>query len=197
MCDAAFGKVFKAVKIEKAAAAEAGSGFTKELGAEANTLNAELPEIHLGTMEYVAKPSKQGRIYETKVQELYKHERKADTNYGVELHGNKLKGRADWAFKSAGDVDIAIEAKYIKDWNKSVYNPARVKDKPYLQANHEKVLLQARKYQNTLDFQEVVYHTNSYEFANHYSTIFTQEGITKIKFVISPVEIKKKIGGNL
>ena len=53
------------------------------------------------------------------------------------------------------------------------------------------VLSQARKYQNS-NFYEIVYHTNSPEFAAFYKDLFNKEGLTKIKFYVSPVEFTKK-----
>ena len=45
---------------------------------------------------------------------------------------------------------------------------------------------QAKKYSSGFD-GGVVYHTNSPELASYYSKLFTDAGITKFKFVITPV----------
>ena len=45
---------------------------------------------------------------------------------------------------------------------------------------------QAKKYSLGFD-GGVVYHTNSPELARHYSRLFTDAGVEKFKFVITPI----------
>jgi filamentous hemagglutinin len=45
------------------------------------------------------------------------------------------------------------------------------------------MLLQARKYEGAFD--QMIYHTNSIELANHYSQVFFDAGTTTVKFVIT------------
>jgi hypothetical protein len=48
------------------------------------------------------------------------------------------------------------------------------------------MLVQAERYSKTFD--QVVYHTNSIELATHYNKVFTEMGMTNLKFIITPAK---------
>lgn len=84
------------------------------------------------------------------------------------------------------DENIAIEAKYVNDWTKSLRNPeSRNGTKPWAIAEQNKVLNQAMKYSNAFD--KVFYHTNSVDLADCYTPIFKNAGIKNFEFVITPI----------
>jgi len=73
----------------------------------------------------------------------------------------------------------------LQNWGSSLRNPdSSSGTKPWGVAEQNNMLTQAMKYNAAFD--GVFYHTNSVEFANYYSNMFNNAGITKIKFVITP-----------
>jgi len=52
-------------------------------------------------------------------------------------------------------------------------------------AEQAKMVDQAKKYSSGFD-GGAIYHTNSPELASYYSKVFTDAGVTKFKFVITP-----------
>lgn len=81
---------------------------------------------------------------------------------------------------------MAIEAKYVDDWATSLRNPeSKNGTRPWAISEQNKMLNQAMKYSNA--FSKVIYHTNSVDFANYYSNVFKDAGITNFKFIITPV----------
>ncbi|RML55265.1 putative Filamentous hemagglutinin, intein-containing [Pseudomonas amygdali pv. morsprunorum] len=85
-----------------------------------------------------------------------------------------------------GGKKTAIEAKFVDDWGSSLRNPASPSgSKPWSVAEQTKMVDQAKKYSSGFD-GGAIYHTNSPELASYYSKIFTDAGITKFKFVITP-----------
>ena len=151
----------------------------------------EFPLKPVSSMEKLSKPTKQGPLYQQKVAELYSGETKFSPKYDSKVGDILKKGEADYAFLNAESNPIAVEAKYIDKWDKSPYNPNYTKDRPFLINEKADVLTQARKYQNS-DFHEIIYHTNSPEFAAFYKELFQKERLTKIRVVISPVELIRK-----
>ena len=152
----------------------------------------EFPIKPVNSMEKLSKPTKQGSLYQERVAELYFGETRFPQKYGSQVGDTVRRGEADFAFLNTERKPIAVEAKYIDKWDKSSYNPNYTKDRPFLiKVSDTDVLSQARKYQNS-NFHEIIYHTNSPEFAAFYKDLFHKEGLTKIRFVISPVELIKK-----
>ncbi|WP_183135443.1 DUF637 domain-containing protein [Pseudomonas syringae group genomosp. 3] len=85
-----------------------------------------------------------------------------------------------------GGKKTAIEAKFVDDWGSSLRNPASPSgSKPWSVAEQTKMVDQAKKYSSGFD-GGAIYHTNSPELASYYSKIFTDAGIIKFKFLITP-----------
>nr|WP_314499563.1 polymorphic toxin-type HINT domain-containing protein [uncultured Chryseobacterium sp.] len=120
--------------------------------------------------------------YEDAIQDLYGGAANFNSRqYSAIVDGQLVNGVADNVVNINGRT-VAIEAKFVEDWNKSLRNP--LDKKPWAIAEQNKMLSQAKKYSNAFD--EVVYHTNSQELAEHYSQIFNQNGITNVRFEITP-----------
>jgi RHS repeat-associated protein len=89
--------------------------------------------------------------------------------------------------RTVNGVRTAVEAKFVTDWSKSIYNPAsKVGSKPFAKAVQSNQIGQARDYIN--EFGQVVYHSNSKELISYYSQVFSKSGLemSKIKFVLTP-----------
>lgn len=83
--------------------------------------------------------------------------------------------------------NIAIEAKYVDDWTTSLRNPDSPNgNRPWAITEQNNMLSQAMKYSNAFD--KVIYHTNSVDFADYYTQIFNDAGITNFEFIITPVK---------
>lgn len=81
---------------------------------------------------------------------------------------------------------MAIEAKYVDDWAKTLRNPeSQNGTRPWAIAKQNEMLSQAMKYSSAFD--KVIYHTNSIDFANYYSKVFNDAGITNFELIITPV----------
>ena len=91
----------------------------------------------------------------TRKNELLQSQRK----YRAMIGGKQVNGIADHVVDINGR-NVTIEAKYVKDWSKSIRNPnSKIGNKQFAIAEQQKMLLQAQKYSNAFD--EVIYHTNS------------------------------------
>ncbi|MBV8327736.1 Hint domain-containing protein [Chryseobacterium sp.] len=120
--------------------------------------------------------------YEDDIQNLYGGAANFNSRqYTAIVDGQLVNGVADNVAVINGR-NVAIEAKFVEDWNKSLRNP--LDTKPWAIAEQNKMLDQAKKYSNAFD--EVIYHTNSQELADHYSQVFSQNGITNVRFEITP-----------
>ncbi|WP_284464133.1 Hint domain-containing protein [Chryseobacterium sp.] len=120
--------------------------------------------------------------YEDDIQDLYGGAANFNSRqYTAIVDGQLVNGVADNVAVINGK-NVAIEAKFVEDWNKSLRNP--LDTKPWAIAEQSKMLDQAKKYSNAFD--EVIYHTNSQELADHYSQVFSQNGITNVRFEITP-----------
>ena len=120
--------------------------------------------------------------YEDDIQDLYGGAANFNSRqYTAIVDGQLVNGVADNVAVINGK-NVAIEAKFVEDWNKSLRNP--LDTKPWAIAEQNKMLDQAKKYSNAFD--EVIYHTNSQELADHYSQVFSQNGITNVRFEITP-----------
>ncbi len=107
--------------------------------------------------------------YEKQIQDLYGGAKtQAERAYTGIVDGLPVNGIAD------NVVDgIAIEAKYVEDWGKSLRNP--LDTHPWAIAEQQKLINQAKKYSDAFD--RVIYHTNSQEFMDHYSKVFKDNGV--------------------
>ena len=63
----------------------------------------------------------------------------------------------------------------------------RIGNKPWAIAEQQAMVNQAAKYSSYFP-GGAIYHTNSAEFAAHYSQVSKDAGITNFKFVITPVK---------
>jgi hypothetical protein len=85
---------------------------------------------------------------------------------------------------SIGGHNVAVEAKFVNDWAKSLRNPASaIGNKPFAVAEQAKMLEQARKY--SAAFDEVIYHSNSAELIAHYTKVFQDAGIPNFRFILT------------
>lgn len=123
-----------------------------------------------------------GQDYEKEIQNLYGGAANFNARqYSTIVNGKLVNGVADNVANINGKT-VAIEAKFVDDWNNSLRNP--LDTKPWAITEQNKMLDQAQKYSNAFD--EVIYHTNSKELADHYSQVFSQNGINNVKFEITP-----------
>jgi hypothetical protein len=96
--------------------------------------------------------------------------------------------------RTADDIAVingrrtAVEAKYVRDWDGSLYNPTgRVGDMPFSKKEVAGILAQARDY--CANFEGgVIFYTNSVEFADYYTKLFKDNGLTNFRFVIAPAQ---------
>ena len=116
--------------------------------------------------------------YEKQIQDLYGGAKtQAERAYTGIVDGLPVNGIAD------NVVDgIAIEAKYVEDWGKSLRNP--LDTHPWAIAEQQKLINQAKKYSDAFD--RVIYHTNSQEFMDHYSKVFKDNGVNNVEWILTP-----------
>jgi hypothetical protein len=127
------------------------------------------------------------KLYETAVSDLYGGQASYQARrYFASVGGQSLVGIADDVVSIDGEP-TAIEAKYVGDWAKSIYNPENAIGINSLASKvQDRILLQAAKY--SAAFQDVVYHTNSTEFAQVYSELFAENGFDNIRFIVTKVK---------
>ncbi|HEM7179546.1 TPA: RHS domain-containing protein, partial [Providencia stuartii] len=123
------------------------------------------------------------RAYEQKVQDLYGGKlSQSSREYTAIVDGKSVNGIADHVVNLNGKV-TAIEAKYVDSWAKSIRNPeSSIGKASFAIKEQQTVLSQAKKY--SAAFDEVIYHTNSADFAAHYNTIFKNAGLENITFKV-------------
>jgi filamentous hemagglutinin len=128
------------------------------------------------------------RSYESGVRSLYGDTSSyLERSYSVKIGKKKVNGVADAVTQIAGQ-DVAIEAKYVEDWAKSLRNPqSKYGQRIWALREQRKMVAQARKYTGGAYSGGVYYHTNSRELAAHYTRAFNEAGITNFKFFITPV----------
>jgi filamentous hemagglutinin len=107
--------------------------------------------------------------------------------YQTVVNGQVVNGVAD-GVTSIGGKTTAVEAKFVGNWSESIRNPASpIGNQPWAVAEQQAMVNQAAKYSANFE-GGVIYHTNSAEFAAHYSQVFKDAGITNFQFVITPVK---------
>ncbi len=131
------------------------------------------------------KATKKGHQYERCIRALYGDTPFNSRKYTAIINGEIVSGVADNITK-VGGKNTAIEAKYVKDWSKSIRNPnSKIGNKPFAIAEQQNMLSQAQKYSTAFP-GGVTYHTNSPELASHYTKVFQDAGINNFKFEITP-----------
>jgi len=111
--------------------------------------------------------------------------------YKAIVDGELHEGVADNVVRE-GNRSVAIEAKYVRNWETSIRNPNSPislgqrfeKGAEFAAAERSRIILQARKYSDA--FSEVIYHSNSQEFIEHYSRVFADHGLHNIRFRLFP-----------
>ncbi|MDR6411297.1 LysM peptidoglycan-binding domain-containing protein [Paraburkholderia terricola] len=125
-----------------------------------------------------------GKSYEIGVRGLYGDVPFQQRQYDAVVGGRYVEGVADNVVQIGGNR-VAIEAKFVNVWEKSMRNPSSGKGAmPWAVTEQQTMLSQAMKYDAAFD--QVIYHTNSVEFATHYSNVFSHAGVNNFKFVITP-----------
>ncbi|MBB4576271.1 hemagglutinin repeat-containing protein [Rhizobium lentis] len=125
--------------------------------------------------------------YEENVREEYDNATAEERRYQTVVDGEVVNGVADDVTRIDGKL-TAVEAKYVADWTKSIRNPfGTIGSWSWSKTEQAKVLAQAKKYSQAFA-GGVIYHTNSVEFANYYSKVFLANGITNVKFLLTPVK---------
>lgn len=108
-----------------------------------------------------------------------------DINLRLHLDGIVETGYADYLI-IFNNKPMPIEAKYVKKWDKSFYNPEYLlKYSSWAPDEVGRLLHQAKRYNAA--FSEVVYHTNCMELANYYTKLFNENGVKNFEFVITPI----------
>ncbi|MEI1248377.1 hemagglutinin repeat-containing protein [Rhizobium aouanii] len=125
--------------------------------------------------------------YEENVREKYDNATAEEREYQTVIDGKIVNGVAD-AVTQIDGKPTAVEAKYVDNWTKSIRNPfGSIGSWSWSKTEQAKVLAQAKKYSQAFE-GGVIYHTNSVEFANYYSKVFLANGITNVKFLLTPIK---------
>ncbi|WP_456320574.1 hemagglutinin repeat-containing protein [Rhizobium laguerreae] len=125
--------------------------------------------------------------YEKNVREKYDNATAEEREYQTVIDGKIVNGVADAVTKIDGKP-TAVEAKYVGNWTKSIRNPfGSIGSWSWSKTEQAKVLAQAKKYSQAFE-GGVIYHTNSVEFANYYLKVFLANGITNVKFLLTPIK---------
>jgi len=127
-----------------------------------------------------------GKSYESGIRALYGNDVSfAERSYQTIVNGKLVNGIADHVIELNGQR-TAVEAKFVEDWNTSLRNPDGSNGSyPWSVREQQKMLNQAAKYSAFFD-GGVIYHTNSVDFATHYTNMFTKLGVDNFRFVITP-----------
>jgi hypothetical protein len=126
-----------------------------------------------------------GKSYEAGVRGLYGDIAFQQRQYTAVVNGKRVNGIADTVTSVAGR-DVAVEAKFVNNWGKSIRNPnSQNGAKPWAVREQQAMLNQAARYSAGYD-GGVIYHTNSPELAIYYTRAFDNAGITNARFVITP-----------
>lgn len=121
--------------------------------------------------------------YEAGVRSLYGETSFKSREFTTFVDGKFVNGVAD-NVATIGGRNVAVEAKFVDDWAKSLRNPASlIGNEPFAVAEQAKMLEQARKY--AAAFDEVIYHSNSPELIAHYTKVFQAAGITNFRFILT------------
>jgi hypothetical protein len=126
-----------------------------------------------------------GRIYEQQVRDLYPGANLEPREYLAKQPSGSYRQRV--ADAQVGIIDgknTVVEAKFTKDWDKSIYNPnGSISDKDFAMRTQADMLSQAQDYSK--NFDQAIYHTNSTELMAHYNALFAQHGLANIRFELT------------
>lgn len=122
--------------------------------------------------------------YERAVQNMYGGPAKFSARqYQTVVNGEFVNGVADNVVNIGGN-SVAVEAKFVNSWSSSIRNPASaIGNRPFAIDAQAEVLSQAQKYSDAFD--QVIYHSNSPEFIQHYSNVFQNADISNIQFILT------------
>ncbi len=121
--------------------------------------------------------------YESGIRKLYGEALLESRKYTATVEGEVVHGVADNVATIDGK-NVAIEAKFVYDWNESLRNPnSPIGNQPFAVAEQTAMLEQAKKY--SAAFDEVIYHTNSPELIAHYTEVFQKAGIKNFRFILT------------
>jgi hypothetical protein len=120
--------------------------------------------------------------YEEGIRQIYGPASPSQRTYAAP-HNPSGIGKADNVISTQGR-EIAIEAKYTDNWEKSPFNPGS--KLPWAAAERARMLNQARNYSDVFD--EFIYHTNSLDLAEYYSGVLKDAGIDNYRFEITPAK---------
>jgi hypothetical protein len=133
-----------------------------------------------------SRPISQARAYESGIRAQYPEGGMSERVFSTMVNGERVSGVADGAAEIHGE-NTAIESKYVANWSRSIRNPLSRSGKTSWGLREQaRMISQARKYSDNFD-GGVVYHTNSRELASYYYQVFRSAGITRFRFVITPV----------
>jgi len=154
-------------------------------GVYPQTLTAKAPTgAQLASRVKGSRPIDYAKTYEADIRGLYGEVPFQKRTYEAFVNGGWVNGVADNVAVLNGRA-TAIEAKYVRDWSKSLRNPASPEgNMPWAVAEQQRMLEQAVKYSSA--FEQTIYHTNSVDLANHYTPLFERAGATNFQFVITP-----------
>ncbi|WP_245313596.1 hemagglutinin repeat-containing protein [Rhizobium sp. R635] len=125
--------------------------------------------------------------YEENVRAKYDNATADERKYQTVIDGEIVNGVADDVTRIDGKL-TAVEAKYVANWTKSIRNPfGSIGSWSWSKTEQAKVLAQAKKYSQAFA-GGVIYHTNSVQFANYYSKVFLANGISNVKFLLTPIK---------
>jgi hypothetical protein len=144
------------------------------------------PALNVGGAKLRYTPRNAGgwQVYEQMVRGLYSSTSVSTRQFQVVIDGKLLSGVADNVV-SIGGKRIAIEAKYVDAWVRSLRNPSSpIGAMSFSLDEQANMLLQARKYSSAFD--EVIYHSNSQELISYYEAIFKQHGLGNVRFIFTP-----------
>jgi len=160
-------------------------GIAEGLGGGLVGINTPGRTVGSSTLARVrTRPIDTAQAYETQIRDAYGNTTFQQRKYTTLVNGQRVNGIADNVAVVNG-LDSAIEAKYVDDWATSLRNPGSPNgNRPWAVAEQQKMLDQAMKYGNAFD--QVIYHTNSRELADHYGPLFESAGVDNFQFIITP-----------
>uniref|UniRef100_UPI0035644A92 RHS repeat domain-containing protein n=2 Tax=Bacteroides ovatus TaxID=28116 RepID=UPI0035644A92 len=125
-----------------------------------------------------------GHDYENRIRKIYGDKPFRQRIFRIEKSGKSVKKVAD-NVTSVDGKSVAIEAKYVEDWAKSIRNPnSPIGNKPFAVAEQQNMIEQAKDY--SAAFDEVIYHTNSPELKEYYTRIFKSSGLDNVTIILTP-----------
>ena len=104
--------------------------------------------------------------------------------YRAMIGGKQVNGMADHVVDINGK-NVAIEAKYVKDWSKPIRNPnSKIGNKPFAMQNNKKMLSQAQEYSKLLTRLFIIQIAKIWQHTTQ--KIFQDAGLSNVKINITP-----------